>query len=101
MKTNRIAQVRLLAKNMAAACLLASILLLSVPGVHAQTAVQAWVQRHSHAVDSSDYAQQVVADNAGNVIVVGYTDEGITARDFLTIKYSALQQPNTDRKSVV
>jgi len=68
MKTQNSAERRLLAKNLAAGCLLASILLLSAPWARSQTFVEAWVQRYSHPADSSDYAQKVVTDHADNVI---------------------------------
>ena len=59
----------------------------------AQAAVEAWVRRYSHTADSTDYAQKVVTDNAGNVIVAGYTDDGSTGDDFLIIKYSGAGVP--------
>src|SRR5687767_1982826 len=59
----------------------------------AQTAVETWVQRYSHPVDSADYASKVVTDNAGNIVVAGYTDDGVSGRDFLIIKYSGAGVP--------
>jgi hypothetical protein len=70
--------------------LLASLLLLFPALTHAETAVQAWVQRYSNPVDSDDLAKAVVCDAVGNVIVEGYTDDGITGADMLIIKYSGV-----------
>src|SRR6185369_7020182 len=68
---------------------LAAVLwLMAIGAASAQTAVEAWVQRYRHLVDSNDYAQKVVTDNAGNVIVGGSSDDRITGTDFLIIKYS-------------
>lgn len=62
---------------------------LAVTGVQAQTAEETWVQRYSNDTKSSDdRAASVVADSAGDVIVAGYTDEGVTGKDILVIKYS-------------
>ncbi len=60
---------------------------------HAATAVEAWVRRYDNGTDSYDYARKVVADNAGNLIVAGGTDDGITGADMLVIKYSASGVP--------
>src|SRR5438445_323519 len=73
--------------------LAAALWLTALSATPAQTAVQAWVQRYSHPADASDYAQEVVTDNAGNVIVAGYTDNGINGADFLIIKYSGAGAP--------
>src|SRR6266446_1777748 len=73
--------------------LAAALWLTALSATPAQTAVQAWVQRYSHPADASDYAQKVVTDNAGNVIVAGYTDNGINGADFLIIKYSGAGVP--------
>src|SRR5688572_21186207 len=77
-----------------AAKLLASFAaLVFVYSAPAQTAVETWVQRYSHTVDSDDFARKVVTDDAGNVIVAGYTDDGVNRRDFLIIKYSGAGVP--------
>jgi hypothetical protein len=67
--------------------------LVALSAVHAQTSVQAWVKRYSHTADSRDYAEKVVTDNAGNAIVAGSTDDGISGGDFLIIKYSGAGVP--------
>ena len=49
---------------------------------------EAWVHRYSNVVsNSNDLASKVVTDAAGDIIVTGTTDDGITF-DMLTIKYS-------------
>src|SRR5437899_5604109 len=65
-----------------------AVWLLATGAAPAQTAVQAWVQRYGPRADSIDSLRGAVSDNAGNVIVAGYTDEGLTGPDLLTIKYS-------------
>ena len=58
----------------------------------AQAAVtEAWVQRYNNNKlmgKADDQAVKVVRDAAGDVIVTGFTDDGITGQDMLTIKYS-------------
>jgi len=50
---------------------------------------EAWVHRYSNVVSNSDdHAFKVVRDAAGDIIVAGTTDDGITQGDMLTIKYS-------------
>src|SRR6266446_6204285 len=73
--------------------LAAALWLTALSPTLAQTSVQAWVQRYSHPADSYDEARKVVTDNAGNVIVAGFTDDGITGGDFLIIKYSGAGVP--------
>src|SRR5207249_1504956 len=81
-------------KHIAAHWLLVSFLLVPTGWTRAaESAVQAWVQRYSHATDADDQARKVVIDNAGNVIVAGYTDERITGRDMLVLKYSGAGVP--------
>src|SRR5262245_44207260 len=49
----------------------------------------AWVQRYNNPSDAStDRAFKVVSDAAGDIIVTGTTDDGISGFDMLTIKYS-------------
>src|SRR5262249_36283846 len=73
---------------------LAAMLWLAViSAAPAQTAVEAWVQRYGGQADANDEAQKVVTDNAGNVIVAGFTDNRINATDFLIIKYSGAGVP--------
>src|SRR5437588_3446424 len=76
-----------------AAKLAAALWLLAISAVPAQTAVQAWVQRYGPPTDSIDSARGAVTDNAGNVIVAAFTDDGLTGPDFLTIKYSGAGVP--------
>src|SRR5437867_2505781 len=53
------------------------------------TVTEAWVHRYSNVVSNSDdRAVKVVSDAAGDIIVAGNTDDGITGSDMLTIKYS-------------
>jgi uncharacterized delta-60 repeat protein len=62
-------------------------------GLSAQAAVtEAWVQRYNNNVvsNSDDQAFKVVRDAAGDIIVAGYTDEGTSGHDMLTIKYSGV-----------
>jgi hypothetical protein len=56
----------------------------------AQAAVtEAWVHRYSGVVSNSvDQAFKVVSDAAGDMVVTGTTDNGITGQDMLTMKYS-------------
>lgn len=68
------------------ACL--ALLLLGPLLAPAQTDKQAWVQRYNGPAESEERAQKVVVDFAGNVVVVGYTDDGDTGPDMLVIKYS-------------
>jgi hypothetical protein len=50
---------------------------------------EAWVHRYSNVVsNSTDRAFKVVHDATGDIIVTGSTDDGITWKDMLTIKYS-------------
>lgn len=50
-----------------------------------------WVHRSTIMVsNSTDSATRMTRDAAGNIIVVGFTDDGVTARDILTIKYSGV-----------
>ena len=73
---------------------LATALWLTAIGVvPAQSGLELWVQRFSRVAESNDQGLRVATDHAGNVIVTGYTDDGITGPDFLTIKYSAAGVP--------
>jgi hypothetical protein len=67
-----------------------AITLLIVVALPARAAVtEAWVQRYSNVVSNSvDRAFKVVSDTAGDIIVTGASDNGITGRDILTLKYS-------------
>ena len=50
---------------------------------------ESWVHRYSNVVSNSiDVAVKVVSDAAGDIIVTGNTDWGLTGQDILTIKYS-------------
>ncbi len=73
---------------------LLGILLCSWMVTQAQTATEAWVRRYnSRQAGSLDYAFKLVTDTAGDVIVTGYTIDGITWRDLLVIKYSGAGVP--------
>jgi hypothetical protein len=54
---------------------------------------EAWVQRYGHTAGSSDSAKKVVTDNAGNVIVAGWSGGGNGVYDYATIKYSGAGVP--------
>jgi hypothetical protein len=72
----------------------AALWLICVTAAPAQPAVEAWVQRYGHLAGfSEDFAQKLVVDNAGDVIVAGTTTDGISFDDFLTIKYSGAGIP--------
>ncbi|MCI0536078.1 MAG: SBBP repeat-containing protein [Verrucomicrobiales bacterium] len=83
----------------AAALCVPFLLLLAPSTLRAVSAVQAWVQRYSHPMNSDDQAHKVVTDANGDVIVAGYTIDRTTetvptfARvggpDMLVIKYSS------------
>src|SRR5262245_21246122 len=51
-------------------------------------AVEEWVRPYNSRSDSDDQGTAITTDSAGNVIVAGYTDDGINGRDILVIKYS-------------
>jgi len=62
----------------------------------AQAAVtEAWVQRYGSVAGSEDYANKVVTDAAGNVIVAGTTEDNQAGGglDMLVIKYSGAGVP--------
>src|SRR5262245_49245425 len=75
------------------ACLRTGVLAFATIGLVAQPAqaavTEAWVQRYGAEAGSADFANKVMSDAAGNVIVAGttthYTGSG---SDMLTIKYS-------------
>ena len=73
--------------------LLLSSLFLAAGWTRAETGVQAWVRRYNNVTDSYDRALKVVTDHAGNVIVAGFTYDGITGQDMLVIKYSSVGVP--------
>lgn len=63
-------------------------LLLSATWLPAQIAVEAWVQRYNHPSVGVNQSNKIRTDSEGNVIVVGYSDESISGKDMLTVKYS-------------
>jgi uncharacterized delta-60 repeat protein len=63
--------------------------ILSQTKVHAQGAVEAWVQRYGNPTEANEYAKKVVTDSEGNIIVAGYTSPDISGYDWLIIKYSS------------
>lgn len=72
-------------------CLLVASILCSVKvdSAIAQQPREAWVQRWSFPANTAwDQAVRIATDNAGNVIVLGNSDEGTTASDIVLIKYS-------------
>src|SRR5258708_5669076 len=70
-----------------------SIFLGSAQSARAAAGVQAWVRRYSNPTDYDDRARKVVTDNAGNVIVAGYSNKGNAGQDMLVIKYSGAGVP--------
>jgi len=59
---------------------------------HAQS-MEAWAQRYSNGVDSTNQASKVITDSSGNVIIAGSTDERRAGLDMLVIKYSSTGVP--------
>jgi len=55
---------------------------------HAADAVEAWVQRYGSVGSARDQIRRIATDPAGNTVVVGSTDAGISGKDWLVIKYS-------------
>ena len=66
--------------------------LMAISATSARSA-EAWVQRYGHTAGSSDSAKKVVTDNAGNVIVAGWSGGGNGVYDYATIKYSGAGVP--------
>jgi len=60
---------------------------------HAETALQAWVQRYDGPGSGSDYAYAIAVDGSNNVIVTGYTWDNTGFYNYATIKYSASGLP--------
>ncbi len=48
-----------------------------------------WEKRYNNASNNNDFAQAVVVDDAGNVVVTGYSYGAGTNADYHTIKYAA------------
>lgn len=74
-------------------CFVVTVLLWAAGAHAAETVTTAWVQRYSHPTTASGVAGKVVTDHAGNVIVAGTVDNGVTGGDFLIIKYSGSGVP--------
>jgi len=66
-----------------------SVLCLAGVWTHAETVVQAWMQRYNNSSTASGQTWKVVTDADRNVIVAGYTTEQNAGYDILVIKYSA------------
>ncbi len=70
------------------AFLLGLSLLATAAPLRAATPVHTWAQRYSASPGSTNIAKQVLTDAAGNVLVAGYSDDGITL-DLVVLKYSS------------
>ncbi|MBI5772700.1 MAG: SBBP repeat-containing protein [Verrucomicrobia bacterium] len=46
-----------------------------------------WTNRYSGPSNSTDIARAIAVDSAGNVVVTGYSDDGTSDYDYVTIKY--------------
>ena len=48
-----------------------------------------WLQRYNGPANAEDRPQSILTDAAGNIIVTGYSNQGATGFDVLTIKYNS------------
>lgn len=67
--------------------LLAAILVLA-PGSSKAGAIEAWARSYNTITNSVELAFRGVVDKLGDVVVAGFTDQAVSGRDMLTIKYS-------------
>src|SRR4051794_29009931 len=67
---------------------LALVLTLSAGLARADVLTESWVRRFSNSAESNEQAKKVLTDSAGNVIVVGNTDDGLVGQDWMIIKYA-------------
>ncbi|MDQ6889205.1 MAG: SBBP repeat-containing protein [Bacteroidota bacterium] len=59
---------------------------------YSATGQQKWVARYDGGVQRADVGRAIIADNAGNVYITGYTSERSGAKsdfNYLTVKYNA------------
>jgi len=80
--------MNLTGKFLAAMFCLASVLMLGAAFARSDVVTEAWVRRFSNFAESIEQPKKVLTDGAGNVIVVGNTDDGLVGQDWLIIKYS-------------
>jgi uncharacterized delta-60 repeat protein len=70
------------------------VIFLLLPALtHAETPVQAWVQRYNGPGNGLDEAKAVAADGSNNVIVTGYSLGNGSGNDYATLKYSSAGVP--------
>jgi CTP:phosphocholine cytidylyltransferase-like protein len=72
------------------------VLFLLLPALtHAETAVQAWVQRYNGPGNAEDQATAVAVDGNNDVIITGYSANTVSLYDYdyVTIKYSSAGLP--------
>jgi hypothetical protein len=68
--------------------ILIAVLIVQFRPVHAQTAVQAWVQRYNGPGNGDESASAIAVDRSGNVFVTGSSLRTDGYSEYATIKYS-------------
>jgi hypothetical protein len=82
-------------KQILRAMILALSLVVSSPFGHGQTAVEAWVQRHSEAGSLENLPRAIAVDSSGNAIVTGSSTDtnAFDLKHWVTIAYSSSGAP--------